>query len=174
MFLSAKKSSARIILFLSFLFVSLFLLFSNTVFAATLGFSPSSGSYSVGSTIKVRLVLSTPDQSANAVSASLTFSKDLLTLTSISKTDSLVTLWASDPTYSNSDGTADMEGIILNGYTGGSGTIVDLYFKATAQGTASIKFATSSVLANDGQGTNILTGAGAASFIITYFKTCKT
>ncbi|MEK7471251.1 MAG: hypothetical protein AAB623_01215 [Patescibacteria group bacterium] len=59
-----------------------------------------------------------------------------------------------------------MEGVILNGYTGSNGTIATLSFKARAAGNASIKFASSSVLANDGQGTNILKNIGQANFTI--------
>jgi len=158
-----KKFNNKLFSFLFFLFI---LFFAHTVFAASLLFSPSSGSYNVGDTINMRMVLSSTDQSANAVSGSLTFSNNLLILTSLSKANSLVSLWAQDPSYSNANGTVDMEGVILNGYSGSNGTIVNLSFKAKAVGTASIKFASSSVLANDGQGTNILTNAGQASFNI--------
>lgn len=140
------------------------LFFSHTVFAGELNLSPSSGSFSVGDTINVRIILASPVQSANAVSGSLSFSNDLLTLTSISKSNSLVSLWAVEPSYSNASGTVDMEGVILNGYTGSNGSILTMTFKAKATGSANIKFTTFSILANDGQGTNIGTGAGRANF----------
>lgn len=144
-----------------------FLFFTHTVFAGELNLSPSSGSYSVGDTINVRIVLSSPVQSANAVSGSLSFSNNILTLTSISKSNSLVSLWAVEPSYSNASGTVDMEGVILNGYTGSSGSILTMTFKAKAIGNANIKFTSFSILANDGQGTNIGTGAGQANLSIT-------
>lgn len=159
-----KKINTKIV----FYFSIFFLLFSAQIaFAASLNLSPSSGSYDVGDTINVRIVLSSPVQSANAVSATVDFPKALLTLNSISKSNSLVSLWAQEPSYSNASGTANMEGVILNGYTGSNGTIVTLSFKAKAVGNANVKFTASSILANDGQGTNILTGAGQANFNIT-------
>jgi hypothetical protein len=158
-----KKFNKKLLLFFLFLFL---ISFTHTAFAAGLNLSPSSGNYNVGDTIKVRIVLVSSDQSANAVSSSLTFSKNVLTLSSVSKTNSLISLWAQEPSYSNANGTADMEGVILNGYTGSNATILTLFFKAKATGAANIKFTSSSVLANDGQGTNILNSIGQANFNI--------
>ena len=152
--------------FLLFFFSICVLFFTHTAFAANLSLLPSSGSYHVGDTISVRIVLSSSDQSANAVSGNLSFSKDVLTLNSISKSSSLISLWAQEPSYSNADGTVVMEGVILNGYTGSNGMVVTMSFRAKAVGTANVKFTSSSVLANDGQGTNILTNTGQASFSI--------
>jgi len=164
MFLYAKKFSAKIIFVFSF---ASLLFFSHTVFAAELDLYPSSGSYSVGDTIEVVIVLSSPDQPANVVSGNLKFSKDLLTLTSISKADSLVSFWQVNPSYSNTDGTIDIGGgAILSGYTGSNGSIATLYFKAKATGSANLTFTKSSVLADDGQGTEISQSSGKASFQI--------
>lgn len=165
---STIKQSCKILLFSLFFVFSLFL--AQTAFAAELNLSPSSGSYNVGDTIKVRVALSSSSQAANAVSGSLSFPKDMLTLTSLSKSDSLVTLWVIEPFYSNANGTVDMEGVMLNGYSGSNGTILTMYFLVKSTGTANIKFKTSSVLANDGQGTNILTGTNQASFDISPLK----
>lgn len=151
--------------FLLFLFFFLFS-FTQTSFAADLNLSPSQGSFKVGDTIVVRIMLSSTNQSANAVSANLLFSNDVLTLSSVSKSNSLISLWAQEPTYSNANGTVDLEGVILSGYTGGSGTILTLSFKAKAVGSANIKFLSSSILANDGQGTNILNNTRPANFSI--------
>lgn len=171
MFLFAKKFGTKIIFYF---FIYFLLFFSHIALAASLSLSPSSGSYNVGDTIKVRIVLASSDQSANAVSGAISFSKDLLTLMSLSKSNSLVSLWATEPSYSNTSGTVNMEGVILNGFTGSNGTILNLSFKAKAVGNANIKFTSSSVLANDGQGTNILTGTGQASFDLSPAKVKET
>lgn len=162
-FSHVKKNSKNI--FLLALFI-VFLFSAHIASAAELNLSPSSGSYNVGDTIKLKVVLVSPDQPANFVSDDLSFPKDLLTLTSVSKTDSLISLWPEDPSYSNASGTIDMGGMILDGYTGSSGTILTLSFRVKAVGTADITSVTSSVLADDGQGTNILTSAGGASFVL--------
>ncbi|MCD4760678.1 hypothetical protein K8R42_02150, partial [bacterium] len=64
-------------------------------------------------------------------------------------------------------GKVNFEGIVLNpGYTGSAGKILTVGFRTKASGTANLTFSSGSVLANDGQGTNILTGMGSASFAI--------
>lgn len=164
--LSYKKIFTR-----SIFAVLLFFVFSTAnVFAAKLDVVPTFGSVTVGDNIKIRVVLSSPDQSANAISGTVSFSKDILTLNSISKSDSLVSLWPVEPSYSNGSGTANFEGVVLNGYKGNSGTILTLFFKAKASGTAVIKFSDASVLANDGQGTQILNGTGESRFDVSDIK----
>lgn len=153
---------------LTFIFVFTFSM--PVAFAAKLDVVPTFGAVNVGDNIKIRVVLSSSDQPANAISGSVSFSNDLLTLNSISKSDSLVSLWPVEPSYSNTSGTADFEGVVLSGYKGSNGTILTLYFKAKAPGTALVKFKNASVLANDGQGTQILSATGEARFDVLPLK----
>lgn len=153
---------------LTFIFVFTFSV--PVAFAAKLDVVSTFGAVNVGDNIKIRVVLSSSDQPANAISGSVSFSNDLLTLNSISKSDSLVSLWPVEPSYSNANGTADFEGVVLSGYKGSNGTILTLYFKAKASGTALVKFKNASVLANDGQGTQILSATGEARFDISPLK----
>lgn len=149
------------------LVVLTFLLFSpGSLFAATLSITPATGTYSVGETITVRVVVSS-DVSVNAVAAGLSFSTDTLSLTSISKSSSFLNFWAQEPAFSNSTGTADFEGVSLgSGYTGANGTALSISFRAKNQGTGTISFRSGSILANDGQGTNVMTDMRGASFVI--------
>ena len=72
-----------------------------------------------------------------------------------------------EPSYSNSAGTVNFEGIVLNpGYTGSQGKILTITFKVKGGGNAPLIISSGSVLANDGQGTNILTSAGRANFTL--------
>ncbi|MBP9715807.1 MAG: hypothetical protein KBD48_01275 [Candidatus Pacebacteria bacterium] len=157
------KFYKKIIFSFFFLFI---LFFTHSVFAAEISLIPSFTSYEVGDNIKVRVVLSSSGQSANAVSGNIKFSNNTLTLDSISKSNSIVTLWAVEPSFSNGAGTVDFEGVMLAGYSGSNGSVLTLNFKAKAAGTASASFTSSSVLANDGEGTNILTGTNRTSFQI--------
>jgi hypothetical protein len=59
------------ILFLSFSFV-------HNIFAAELSLSPATGSYNVGDSFSVRLRVSSPNTSINAVSSGIIFSNDTL------------------------------------------------------------------------------------------------
>ncbi|GEM_PF-6368844 len=151
--------------FVGVFFAALFF-FHASADAATLSLSPSSGTYTIGKTFSVKVLVSSGGQSINAVAGQLTFSANTLLLTSISK-GSLVNLWAKDPSYSNTPGSASFQGVILSGYNG-TGTVVTLNFKARAAGTGTVSFSggSSSVLLNNGQGTNVLSSTSGASFSI--------
>jgi hypothetical protein len=137
--------------------------------AATLYFSPSSGSYTVGGTLSVNVYVSSIDQAMNAASGVISFPQDKLEVASLSKSGSIFSLWVQEPTFSNSAGTVNFEGIVLNpGFTGASGKVITINFRAKAAGAALLNFSSGSVLANDGKGTNILTSLGNAQFSLGY------
>jgi len=152
-----------IVLFL----VALLFFITGKVEAATLSINPTTLTTSVGNTITVRVVVGSGGQSINAISGQISFSSNLLSLSSISK-NGVVTLWAQDPTYSNSTGSASFQGVILNGYNGNGGSVIELTFKAKAEGTATIDISRSdsSVLLNDGQGTDVLSSTNGATITI--------
>lgn len=153
---------------ISFFIFGLFLFVTplHYISAATIGFSPSSGSYKVGDTINVKIYISAESKSVNAVAADIKYPSDILSLSSISKTGTIINLWAEEPSFSNVSATASFEGVILNGYTGNSGTTVTLIFRAKAAGTANLSFSSASVLANDGNGTEMLNTKGTSSLKI--------
>jgi len=136
-----------------------------TAQAANLYFSPSSGSHAVGTTFSVSIYVSSADQAINAASGVISFPSDKLEVTSLSKTGSIFTLWVQEPSFSNSAGTVNFEGIVLNpGFTGANGKAINIAFRTKAAGSAPLAFSSGSALANDGQGTNILTSLGNAQF----------
>lgn len=135
--------------------------------AATLSLSPSSGSYNVGQIINAKILVSSADQAMNAASGALVFPASMLEVVSLLKAGSIISLWVQEPTFSNAAGSVNFEGIVLNpGYRGSSGTILTVQFRVKSQGSASINFSSSSVLANDGLGTQILSNAGSAAFTL--------
>jgi len=148
------------------IWLSLFLgLIPFGIEAATLSFSPSSGSYAVGNSISVNVFISNSDQSMNAASGVVSFPSDKLEVVSVSKTGSIFTLWVQEPSFSNSAGTVTFEGIVLNpGFMGANGKAITINFKVKAAGVAVLNFSSGSVLANDGKGTNILSTLGSAQF----------
>ena len=135
--------------------------------AASLYFSPSSGTYSVGSAFSVSVYVSSADQAMNAASGVISFPSDKLEAISLSKSGSIITLWVQEPTFSNTLGTINFEGIVLNpGFTGSAGKIITVNFKTKAVGSAPVTFSSGSVLANDGKGTNILASMSSGSYVI--------
>ncbi|MDP2703929.1 MAG: hypothetical protein Q8P01_01775 [bacterium] len=147
--------------------VLLLTLFSvgKVAYAANVYFSPSSGSYAVGSTLSAAVYVSSAGQAMNAASGVISFPSDKLEVTSLSKTGSIFSLWVQEPSFSNSAGTVNFEGIALNpGFTGANGKLITVNFRVKAAGVAALNFSSGSVLANDGQGTNILSSLGNAQF----------
>lgn len=139
---------------------------------ATLSFSPSSASKKVGDVFSVSvLVNSGGGQGINASDATITFDKNLLSVKSTSYDSSIFELWTTKPTFSNSGATINYSGGLPGGpgkgYSGSAGTIMTVSFVALAAGEATVKFSAASVLANDGQGTNILSGNSSAKYTIT-------
>jgi hypothetical protein len=145
--------------------ISVFVVAPFYAHADTLYISPSSGSYSAGKTFPIRVLVSSTVQPINAVSGVLSFPQDKLQVVSVSKTDSILTLWVQEPSFSNTQGTVSFEGVVPNpGFTGSSGRVVTINFKVVGQGAAPVRISSGSVLANDGNGTNILKNIGTASF----------
>ena len=139
--------------------------------AANLTISPSSVTTRVGKTFSVDLVVSNNIDAINAASALITYPQDTLSVVSISKTGSFITLWAEEPAFSNEKGTVTLEGVALNpGFNKATGKIVTITFKALQEGNVSITVKSGSVLANDGNATDVLKTTGAAFVYITNEK----
>ncbi len=158
-------STTKIILLVAISFVLVF--FSVLAAqAASLYFSPSSGTYSTGLNFTVNVKVSS-SASLNAVSGAISFLTDKLEVIGVSKTSSIINLWAQEPSFSNSDGNIRFEGIVLNPGFSGDGKLLGVIFRAKSEGAAELSFASGSVLANDGLGTNILSDLGFANFSLT-------
>lgn len=134
---------------------------------ATLFLSPHRGTVLAGSTFDVSVFLDTRGNSVNTVELDLKFPPNKLTIVKPSGGRSFISLWTEPPTYSNTRGTAQFTGGIPNGITTESGLVTTITFKARATGQAIVEVLPSSkVLANDGRGTNILTGFGRGVYTV--------
>ena len=159
------------ILFSKSLFASCLILFvfftASKVDAASLYFSPASGSYNVGDTIRASVLVDAKSTPINSVESNIIFPKDLLSVTSVSKSNSIFTFWVQEPTFSNADGVISLSGgLPTPGYGGSSGRVLDVFFRVKKAGTASVKFTSATVLANDGLGTNVLQDISQAVFTL--------
>ncbi len=134
--------------------------------AASLSISPNTGVYSSNSTFSVKVVVNTGGQAVNAAEGTISFNPKELSVVSVNRSSSIFNLWVTEPTFSNSAGTINFSGGLPSGYTGQTGTIMTITFKAVGSGTAKVNFKSGSVLANDGKGTNILTGMNGGNYTI--------
>ena len=151
--------------------ISLILVFfgAQSVDAASLILSPSSGSYHQGENFTVSVLLNT-DQPANAVYGIVAYPTKYINVISVNNTNSIIDFWVNKPSFSNfgNSGNITFEGIILNpGFTGSGGKIANIVFRAKEQGSADIKITELAILANDGLGTNIASVGGQSNFVFT-------
>ena len=162
--LKIKKSNI-----LSWLLLSLLLLafFNQSAFAVStsLYLSPATAKFDIGDSLALAVYVNSDEQAINAVSGVISFPADKLEVNSLSKSGSIINLWVLEPFFSNSTGRVSFEGLILNpGFVGTGGKVITVNFKVKSAGTAYLSLSSASVLANDGLGTNILTGLGSASY----------
>lgn len=134
--------------------------------AASLSISPNTGVYSSNSTFSVKVIVNTGGQAVNAAEGTIAFNPKELSVVSVNRSSSIFNLWVTEPTFSNNAGTINFSGGLPSGYTGQTGTIMTITFKAVGSGTAKVNFKSGSVLANDGKGTNILTGMNGGNYTI--------
>ncbi len=157
--------------YLKLLFVVL-ILFSgvevSSARAATLNALPSSASVKKGDVVTVRIVVNPEGVAINNSEAILSFSSNILSVTSLSKSGSIFSLWVEDPAFSNEAGTITYNGGVPNpGFSGSSGTVLTATFVAKQAGTASLSFAGAAIRANDGNGTDVLSAARGGRIIVT-------
>ncbi len=164
---SEKTTKIRGLLILTSLIFGFFVFSASKVLAADLYLSPGKASYKIGDTFTVNAIVDSGDTAINAVSGQISFSSDKLQAVSVSNSGSIIKLWVKDPSFSNETGRVTFEGIIFNpGYKGSAGKVLSVKFKVIAAGSANISFYSAAVLANDGQGTNVLKGLSGSTIII--------
>lgn len=155
--------------------VAFFVVFAcaQTASAASVVFSPSTGSYGAGQTFTVTVQADPQAKSINAVEAKLTFDKSKLSVVSVSKTGSAFSLWTTEPAFSNTAGTIDFGGGSPTPFSSRS-NLMSITFRALAEGSAAVSVSSASILAADGLGTDVYTGATPASYAVTAATTPTT
>ena len=134
--------------------------------AATISFSPASGSFPVGREFTVKVVVEPGSDKINASDGTIAFDSSILSVTGVTKDGSLFSLWTADPTFSNSDGTVTYSGGTPTPTTK-TGTVITLTMKAKKVGTGTISLSKGTVLAADGKGTDVYKAGTGASFTFT-------
>ncbi len=125
---------------------------------------PAKKTISLGENVSVKVVVSSPLQAMNAVSAALSYPASL-SVVSIDKGGSVIDFWTEEPHVVG--GKILFEGVALSpGYQGSSGVLFTVTFSGKKQGIAQLVFTNAAILANDGLGSNIIKGLGAASIAI--------
>lgn len=138
----------------------------DQVFAASLKMSPSTGVYNAGATFSVAVVVNTNNESVNAAEGTISFNPKEVSVVSVSRASSIFSLWVTEPTFSNSAGTVSFSGGSPSGYNGAGGNIMTITFRSSTAGAPRVSYASGAVLANDGKGTNVLSGMTGGTYTI--------
>jgi hypothetical protein len=152
MFLSLHHTALRLAILMVLAFLSLG--YYGTALAADLLVSPASGSYTPGQTFTVAVRVNPGGKSVNAVEASLKFNPAALSVVSVSKEGSVFSLWTTEPAFSNSAGTITFGGGSPSPFTAQS-NIINVTFRTVAAGSGDLSVSSASILAADGQGTDV-------------------
>lgn len=155
-------------LFFSLIFTGAFWVVPQAALSAgeaVLRLSPASGSFLVGSTFDLSILLDTKGSAVNTIEVDLSFPSDKIQIASPSVGKSIIQVWPAPPVFSNREGRIYFVGGIPSpGIVTSDGVVLTLTFRVVSPGDAQIGFQEkTSVLANDGRGTNIL-GQKPSSF----------
>jgi hypothetical protein len=159
-------------LFVPFLCMLFFMTGVGVLSAAETLITPATGTYSKGQTFTATLRANPQGKNVNAVEATLTFDTSKLSVVSVSKTGSIFSLWTTEPTFSNTQGTIQFGGGSPTPFSAQS-TLITITFKANGEGDATVDWKNASILAADGLGTDVFTGSAKGSYTISGGATPK-
>jgi len=145
--------------------VGILFLLPTSAFAANLVISPGTGSYSAGQTFTATVRAVPNGDNINAVEASMEFDSSVLSVVSVSKDGSAFSLWTTEPTFSNTDGTITFGGGSPSPFTTTS-NILNITFRTLTEGAGAVSFSDASVLAADGRGTDVYESSTPANYTV--------
>ncbi len=166
----SSRTNARPLFFYAWLAsfcVALFLAMPQLGQAAALLLSPSTGTFTVGSTFDISIILDTQGKSVNALDVDLQFPADRLQLVSPKTSVSVISVWTSQPQFNNQTGRVHLQGGIPRGINLSNALVASLTFRVKSVGSAILRFGDESkVLLNDGLGTDDLSQRGDAVYTL--------
>lgn len=140
---------------------------NDLVQKASITFSPRTGAFQDGSTFEVPVYLDTLGKSVNTVELDIVFDPRRLQVITPAGRNSIITLWVAAPSYSNTEGSIRLSGVITGGIITSNGLLTTITFKALAPGDTRVSLGSDTqVLANDGLGTRVNTSLGSALYSI--------
>jgi hypothetical protein len=150
-----KKTFLTIIILITALFICAGVVFSQQ--KAILYLNPISGSYKEGKIFKVKVKINTGKNKINSARGVIKFPKNNLEVLDIGKSGSIFTFWEPTTSFSNYAGEIDFGGGLPSpGFSGQSGKILEITFRAKSAGKVKIDFQEGAILANDKKGTDVL------------------
>ena len=146
------------------LFVVAFFLIALPAQAADIGLSPSTGFYSRGQTFTINIRAVPNGDNIKAAESKLTFNQSVLNVVNVSKGPAF-SIWTNEPAFSNSAGTITFGGRSPSPFTSPS-NILTVTFRAVAEGTGTVGFSNTSILAADDPGTEVFANAQTGLYAV--------
>jgi hypothetical protein len=147
--------------------------------AASLYFSPASGTYRPGDTAAVEIRIDNQGDCINAAEINIGFPRDVVEVVDVSRGDSIFPIWIVAPTVKKQFGLITMVGGVPGGYCGrtpGDPSLTNVVAKAIIRFSSTAKnlpstarlsiLNTSQVVLNDGLGTPASVTFGTADFVL--------
>lgn len=131
-----------------------------------MGLRPSVREVTVGKNFTVAVSLDSQGKTINNAEAVLKFPADLVEAVSVSTGASPLSLWVESPAISQAAGTVSFNGGAPNPGYSGRGQLMTVTFRAKKAGQAAFYLTAAAVRANDGLGTDILSGASGATVTV--------
>lgn len=158
----------HIYLFFKILSITTVFCFSvQQVEAAQMLLSSNKLSVQEGETFKVRVFVNAQGQAINTSEAVVTFPKDIVQVTAVDTSSSILDLWVDPVKFSNTNGTISFNGGVVNpGFSGTNGTLFSATLKAKKSGNADFLLKNASIRANDGIGTDVLSNTQSTSVVV--------
>jgi hypothetical protein len=141
---------------------SLFAAAAQAAGTATLSMTPASGAYSIGQTISISVYTNTGSDPVNAVEADFSYPVSRLQYESIDASDSAFSIGA--PSAGGKGKVTIARGTIQP--VTGHELVAIVHFKATATGSAALKFLSSSAVVSSTNNTNLLGITAGASYTL--------
>lgn len=134
---------------------------------ASLYFSAEGDSFGAGETFFVDVKIDAGSLSINAAQVRINFPEDKLKIEGTSKDNSIFSLWPDEPAFSNEKGELFFSGGLPHpGFQGNNGQVLRIQFKAEKEGEIKLNFDNSQVLADDGEGTDVLSRVFEETYLI--------
>ena len=145
-----------------------------TINAADLRIFTATPYFNAGDFFKVSVIVDDNATPVNAFSGKITFPADQLEFSSIEITDSVVSFWVKNPTYDEASNIISFEGVVLDqyGFREQRGELFSIVFRSLKEGEPGISFVSGSILAHDGNGTNVLGSLRGSSIQIVARDSC--
>jgi hypothetical protein len=132
--------------------------------SSSLSFSPASGTFSAGSTMKVNVYANTGGENVNAVQANVAYPTDKLQFLSVSTRGSALTIFAEK--YA-AGGVVRLAGGTPSPGFSGNKLVASISFKVLQDtGTAALSFTGESAILRDSDNSNTLSGKGTGSYTL--------